>query len=345
MKTGKVQAILWATLFLGLGLLLLLIERTGAPTILSTVRRLGIFFPVLIFISGARQLLRTGAWYHCIDRDHRQITLADLFNIRLAGEAVTDLTFMGPVLGETVRTMAASKRIPLPHSLSSVVIEDSMYGLSSVLLILSGVFILIFNYPVSRRIRIAGLTVSSALVLVVLAAYFLIRGRQQGLDRVLDRLKKFQMTWGLVERHREKLRVFETNLRRFYTRERRILFSVLFLEILASLTAVFEAYLILSLMTHRTSLLAAYLTEAMNRVVNLIFAFVPLRVGVEEGGAGLALTAVGYNLGAGVSLAIIRKIRNLFWVGMGLLMVARYSLAGALKEDSGPFVRVASECQ
>ena len=69
------------------------------------------------------------------------------------------------------------------------------------------------------------------------------------------------------------------------------------------------------------------MVETVNRVVNLFFAFVPMRIGVDEGGAALMLNTIGYGAAEGVSLAIIRKIRMLFWVTVGLIIASRYSLS------------------
>jgi hypothetical protein len=330
-------------LLIGLGLFVLLIARTGPSTILATVRNFGTGFLLLILISGMRHVLRTVAWYRSIEPDHRQVTLVDLFNIRLAAEAVSDLTFLGPVLGETVRTAEASKRLSAPYSLSSVLIEDLIYGLSAVLFILSGVFILVFIYPVPHQVKVAGVILCLALILLILTAHFVIGKRRQLLGGFLDRLKKLNLTRRFLEREADNIRLFEDNVYGFYRRHKRLFFSILLFETAASMTGVMEAYVILNLTTLRSSLSAAYVTEAVNRAVNLIFAFVPLRVGVEEGGAGLVLGAVGYSIGEGVSLAIIRKIRTLFWMGVGLFMVGRYSVGRRTQAKSSSSLMVASE--
>ncbi len=325
-RSGKVQSMESIALLTGLGLFVLLIARTGPSTILATVHNFGTGFLLLILISGMRHVLRTVAWYHSIEPDQRRVRLIDLFNIRLASEAVSDLTFLGPVLGETVRIVEASKRISAPYSLSSVVIEDLIYGLSAVLFVLSGAFIFILTYPVPQQIKVTGVTLFLVLFLLVLATHFIVGKRRKLLRGVLDRLKKLNLTRPFLERESEKIRLFEDNVYGFYRRHKRLFFSILLLETAASMTGVMEVYVILNLTTLRGALSAAYVTEAVNRVVNLIFAFVPLRVGVEEGGAGLVLSAIGYRIGEGVTLAILRKVRTLFWAGVGLVMIGRYSV-------------------
>lgn len=94
--------------------------------------------------------------------------------------------------------------------------------------------------------------------------------------------------------------------------DRKLFYGIFGLEVAATLTGVMEAYYVLVLTTPRNSILEVYVAESVNRVVNMVFVFVPLRMGVGDGSTGLALAAIGFTLSAGVSLAIIRKVRTAF---------------------------------
>jgi hypothetical protein len=65
----------------------------------------------------------------------------------------------------------------------------------------------------------------------------------------------------------------------------------------------------------------AFMLEALNRAINIIFIFVPALVGVDEAGTGLVTGALGFGAASGVTLAIIRKIRMFVWIGIGLLLL------------------------
>lgn len=82
------------------------------------------------------------------------------------------------------------------------------------------------------------------------------------------------------------------------------------------------------------SLLAAYLVEAANRAVQLFFAFVPFGLGVEEGAAAGTLKALGYSATQGVSVAILRRARSVFWATLGLLWAVRYCMVRPVEEGS-----------
>jgi hypothetical protein len=66
----------------------------------------------------------------------------------------------------------------------------------------------------------------------------------------------------------------------------------------------------------------AVMFESLNRVTTAVFKFVPLRVGVDEAASGVFASLLGVNPAYGVALAVVRKVRSLFWVGAGLTLIA-----------------------
>lgn len=316
-----------------IGLFVLLVEKTGPAIIAARVYDVGAGFLILILISGTRHLLRTTAWYNAIDRKERRIRFIDLFGIRIAGEAITDLTFLGPLLGETVKGVTLSKHISAEHSASSLVVENLAYSFSVGLLIVSGLVLFISKFPLPSTVRAGSLIALGFLLLAGSLVGLIIKKRYRVASRILDRLKRLNLHWAdRLHDKREKVVLFEENVYSFWRAHKTASLLILFLELLSIFSGVIEAWIILSLTVHRTSLFAAFMVETVNRVVNMFFAFVPLRVGVDEGGAALVLKTVGYGAVEGVSLAIIRKIRTLFWVAVGLVMVSHYSLS--LKKTS-----------
>jgi hypothetical protein len=69
--------------------------------------------------------------------------------------------------------------------------------------------------------------------------------------------------------------------------------------------------------------------EALNRVQMLAFKFVPFRVGVDEALSGALAPVLALPAAVGVTLAIVRKVRNLFWAAIGLAIMAGGGPAGS----------------
>jgi hypothetical protein len=59
----------------------------------------------------------------------------------------------------------------------------------------------------------------------------------------------------------------------------------------------------------------------VNRIINVAFKFIPLRAGVDEGGTGQVSKVLGFAKDIGVTLAIVRKGRDIFWAAIGLLLI------------------------
>src|SRR6516164_875856 len=130
-----------------------MLRRASNTTVLDKARLLGWGIAFLIVLSGARHVLRTLAWHKCLGLDGRRPGLLDLFGLRLMGEAFNSLTPAGPLVGETAKVWAASRRMPAQSSISSVVIENLIYYLAAVLFMLSAVVLVLLELAPTHRFR------------------------------------------------------------------------------------------------------------------------------------------------------------------------------------------------
>jgi hypothetical protein len=73
----------------------------------------------------------------------------------------------------------------------------------------------------------------------------------------------------------------------------------------------------------------------------MIFKFVPLRLGVDEAGTGKVSELLQMSGPVGVTLAIIRKARDLCWalVGVGLLIHRQFWLRNFKRDEQVNSVR------
>jgi hypothetical protein len=72
--------------------------------------------------------------------------------------------------------------------------------------------------------------------------------------------------------------------------------------------------------------------ETVNRLTTVVFKFVPFRIGVDEAAAGAIAPIIATTAAAGVTLAVVRKARMLFWSGIGLLLVTTHP-AGQRRDE------------
>lgn len=326
MKTRPVARALWIISMIGAGALFVyLIRETGVDLLLRQIQRFSWGFAVLLVLSGTRNVVRTEAWRRCFETPEERPGFWRLFAIRLVAGSLTDLTLAGPVFGESARAYMTARYMPASTSLSSIALEDLTYVLASGLFILSGIVIWLLELAPSKALPGYGTIATVVLILLVMAPLLLLRRRWMFTSKLIHRLKQKER-WKFLGRYEHTARAFEESLHGFYERNRMAFLGVLGLEIISQYTGVGEAFWILHVTVGHGSLLAAYLAECMYRLITIAFIFIPLRVGVDAGSTVLVMKAVGDTAAEGVTLAIIRKIRTLFWVGVGLLLLPHFSL-------------------
>ena len=312
-----------AATIISLALFVHLVRRTGLQNLLQNIRQLGWSILLVILLSGFRHLLRAQAWSWCVPVKGARPPALRLFGPRLVGEALNDLTPAGPLLGEPAKIVAASKWIPANDAASSVVIENLVYLLSALLFMLSGIVLALIKLAALRSL----LWLDGGMLICFLGPVALLlwaAGRRKLLfGGILDCLNRRGLRCSLLERHAPSLRLIESTVSDFFRKRRRTFLAVLAAELATNVTGIAEAYVILAATAAHGSWLAAYLVESGSRAVQLAFSFVPLGLGVQEGATAAILQALGYAASEGVSLAIIRKVRSLFWAAAGLCFMTR----------------------
>jgi len=83
-----------------------------------------------------------------------------------------------------------------------------------------------------------------------------------------------------------------------------------------------ETWLILRFLGAAVSVPTALVIEAFGTGVRFATFFVPAQIGVAEGGSVAACVALGLSAGTGLSLGLVRRVREAAWAGVGLLFVA-----------------------
>jgi hypothetical protein len=66
----------------------------------------------------------------------------------------------------------------------------------------------------------------------------------------------------------------------------------------------------------------ALIIEAFATGISFATFFLPTDIGVEEGGAVATFLALGMNGATGLSLSLVRRVREVAWIGIGLLLIA-----------------------
>lgn len=317
--TQHIKILQIISLFIGVIIFAYFVYSIGFYEILNSFRLVGFGFVILIILSAFRFLARSLAWFYCIDKGRRNVSLFTLFNARLAGESVRVLSFTGPFLGEPSKAFLLRDQLPMKYGVSSILVDNLCFMLTAVFVIISGLFLLVANFTLQNSVKLMGFILCGFIVATVLAVHYILSRRAKAITISVAWLAK---KTGIVWFKKQEFHVveMENNIHDFYNRRGTIFYWVLTLEMIAHLINIFEVYFILYLINVDATIVIAYIVEALSKVVNVVFFFVPGQIGVLEGSNGFLLSILGLGFAAGVTLALVEKIRTIFWIGYGLII-------------------------
>src|SRR5688572_11762963 len=155
---------------LGALLLWYVVRRVGVQPIFTALKGVGFGFFIVVALNGFRHVLRTISMRISVPAEHRRFTFMQAFAARLGGEAMSFLTFAGPLLGEPTKIALLRKRVPLVHGVPALVVDNLLYNLSVIFFILSAACVMLVSYPLPRGVREVLIIIAGCALLGILAA-------------------------------------------------------------------------------------------------------------------------------------------------------------------------------
>ena len=310
---------------LGLALFAYFVKKAGVGQIADGIRRLGAGFLLIIAISSVRQIARSIAWSLCMEAPHR-LRFRDAFRARVMGDAIGNiLPFAGFVVSEPAKPALIRDRVPLVAGFSALAIENIFYGLSVAVFISSGMVALLLSFSLPKGLRLASFITLLVILIVVTSGTLLIRKQLRFISSGVGFLHRR----GLNEKWVEKGRTLEDRIYGFYQRNGARFLPILLLEACFHLAGICEIYVTLSFISPQQppTFLTAFILESVNRVITVAFKFIPLRLGVDEAGTGKVSKVLLFAEVTGVTLAIVRKARDVFWAAVGMALLVQRGLS------------------
>jgi len=315
---------------LGLGLLIYVINRVGVQPLFDALLRIGFGFFAILGLSGLRHFLRTIAMRAAVPAEHRRITFRHAFAARLGGEAISFLTFTGPLLGEATKVALLRKRVPLTYGVPALVVDNLLYNLSVVFFVLSGACVMLLRYPLPQSVYLVLVGIAVIAALGILIAIIAAKRRVMLLTWAIDRLAQLRLSPKVILKRRHHIYHLESKVYDFYKHHPGVFFLMVACNLLAHASSVLEVYLALKMLGFQPQWAQAYIIESLTKVINFAFAFVPGTIGVYEGGTEVILQkGLGFTPAAGLALALVRKAAIVCWTSLGLLVLTWRTLPNA----------------
>lgn len=309
----------------GLALFFLTIRTASLSAMLEMVRRVGVGFVWILLLGGVRLAVRAGAWTACSGGNTR-LPFRSSFAACIVGEGAGNLTPLGLAASEPAKVMWVRNHLGTMESAASLAVETLLYSLTVAVMLVAGCLVALVTFAPDVAGPLLLAASGGALCLAALAAA--LRGRRIPWPRPIRQWVEDgggRSKIGAVSRWFARTREI---LRTLASREPATLALVVVFEVAFQAAAVAEVWVMLVLLgMPGATLLQAFLLEFANRVVTIVFKFVPMRLGVDELASGTMSSLLKGGSTLGVTLAVVRKARVLFWSLVGAVLAGGRALA------------------
>ncbi len=299
-----------------------ILNKVGWATLGNHLRQVGWHWPLLLLPYGVVNFLESLSWKYLIIGCPPRLSVNRLFWLRLGGESLNQLTPTASLGGEPFKAARLQQDgVPLDRASASVVIHKGILVLSLVFYIFLGLALA----PVFLPEALSHLTALSlaAAGLAAAGVTFVMVQRQQPCSQGVRLLSRLGWCPRILKEKEAFLVDLDAGMSQFYREYpgRAVLAFALFF--ISWLLHAVEVYVIFWLLGHPITLGFAICLDALAMLFTALGFFIPAAMGVQEGGN--ILLAVGFELGVtlGAAFSILRRLREAFWLSLGLLVVWR----------------------
>lgn len=327
----------------GLVVLVIMITQLDFNEVWNGLTHAGYWFFAIVALWAVLYVLNTAAWYLIIrsgepahtsqqpangdagaaGRPVKKVGFWWLYKITVSGFALNYATPGGLMGGEPYRIMELTPRIGAERASSSVILYVMTHIFTH--FCFWAVCIVLYLLTQSMSVRV-GLVLAAAAVFCGLGIWFFLVGYQKGLAvRVMNVLRRMPLVkkWArpFVERHRRQLDTVDWQIAALHQQNPKTFLSAVALEMACRFLSALEVmFVLMVLMPHVNYLHCVLILAFTSLFANLLF-FMPLQLGGREGGFLMSVSALGMTAGAGIFVALLVRLRELLWTGVGLLLI------------------------
>lgn len=318
----------------GLGLLGIMLTQLDYAEVWRGLQHTGYWFFAVLALWMALYVLNTSAWYIIIKAGQKQdatqkgynnkpINFWWLYKVTVSGFALNYATPGGLMGGEPYRIMSIAPKIGTERASSSVILYAMTHIFSHFWFWLVSIVLFFITQPLTT----GHLTiVLASTVFCLLGLWFFMVGYQKGLTframRLLSHVP-FVKRWalGFIERNKTQLDNIDQQTSALHKQSRSTFVSAVLLELGCRIISALEIYFILLVIMPDVNYIQCILILAFTSLfANLLF-FIPLQLGGREGGFLMSASGLGIASSSGIFVALIVRIRELIFTGLGLLLI------------------------
>lgn len=313
---------------LGTASLAYMIRWAGPARLLQSAKAIGWGMVFVIALAGVSHVLKTFAWRSALLEEAKKVPFSRSLALRLVSEAFGQFGFAGLVFGESTRVALLGPETSIEGGISSVALDRGLFLATGAVVTIVGLFAATTGLAISGMMRVY--TFACVLVLLSLLAFFVLAFQNKWPLISVPIRAAAHLPWlrkRLLGRMAE-IESAERLLLEFHAHAPGEFWASALLNLLCHFLAVAEVYLILHFLWPRVSFLGALILESVTKVINLIGAINPGNLGIYEGGNMAIGRLLGLSGAEGLTLALCRRFRAVFWAIVGCLCLTWLSKSG-----------------
>ena len=284
--------------------------------------------------------LNTLAWKATIEGNiggKMPVSFWRLYRLTVTGYALNYATPVGGLGGEPYRIMELSKDIDKQHATSSVILYAMMHFFAHFWFWFISIFIylglaIIGDLPITTAI---GITLGIIVVFCLFFFYLFSRGYKNGLVKyVLGVIANIpgckKSTLRFWARHSEAIENIDKQIAALHHQDKGAFYKSLLLEYFSRVVQSSEVMFMLLLFGIdcgggwdglTLTFLHSILIVAFTTLFANLIGFLPMQLGVQEGGFVLSIAALGLSAALGIFVSIICRVREIIWIAIGMALM------------------------
>ena len=308
----------------GIAVLVVMVTQLDFQQVWQGLRHAGYWFVAVLVLWIFLYIFNTSAWYLIINAGGKsKVNFWWLYKVTISGFALNYATPGGLMGGEPYRIMELAPKIGTERASSSVILYAMTHIFSHFWFWFISIFLYVATQPMS--VFMASFLLAAA-AFCMLGLWFFIIGYRKGLaNRVMNLLRHMPLVkkWAqpFVEKHREQLDTIDTQIAALRKQSPKAFVMAVVLEVACRILSALEVYFILLVVNPGISYVQCILIIAFTTLfANMLF-FMPLQLVGREGGFLMSATRLGATASGGILVALIVRLRELVWTGIGLLLI------------------------